>query len=81
MTIENEGVPMPLVWTLTGLPLIGARVAEQRAVLVDEARLVQAAVEQAGNHRGPAGIAGQQHERGVVASLGAKVNLWHVARV
>ncbi len=60
-----------------GHAVVRAGVAEHRAVLVDEACLVQAAVEQAGDHRRPAGIAGQQDERRVVARLGTKVNLWH----
>src|SRR4051812_32616149 len=46
-------------------------------MLRDQPRVIDAAVEETGNHRGSAGVAGQQHESGVVAWLGAKVNLWH----
>ena len=76
-TIENDGVPMPVVWTLTGTPVVGAGVAEQRAVVVDLARGLEAAVEQRGDARRALGVAGQQHERGVVADLGAQVDLGH----
>ena len=46
-------------------------------MLVDLARVAQAAVEQGGDARGALGVAGQQHERGVVADLGAQVDLGH----
>ena len=40
-------------------------------MLVDAARLAQAAVEAFGDARSPAGIARQEHQRRVVADLGA----------
>ena len=55
------------------MAVIGARVPEQSAVLVDLARLLQPPVE----HRGDPGcavrIAGEQDERRIVAGLGAQV--------
>ena len=41
MTIENDGVPMPRRLDAHWLALVRAGVAEQRAVLVDEARVVE----------------------------------------
>ena len=75
--MESDGVPMPEVCTLTGVPVVGARVAEHAAVLVDEPAGLQAAVEHLGDARGAVGVAGQQHQRRVVADLGAKVDLRH----
>ncbi len=46
-------------------------------MVVDEAASLQSAVEHLGDAGGAVGIAGQQHQRRVVADLGAKVDLGH----
>ena len=69
------GVPIPLVWTLTGVSAVGAREPEQAAMVVHLARA--AGVEALGDAARAVGVAGQEDERGVVAGLGAKVDLWH----
>ena len=71
---------MPVVWTLTGVPAVRAGVAEHAAVLVDEPGRLQPAVEELGDPGGAVGVPGQQHERRVVADLGAEVDLGHRCR-
>ena len=47
-------------------------------MVVDQARGLQAAIEQLREARVAVGVAGQLHQRGVLADLGAKVDLAHV---
>ncbi len=74
-TMLMLGVPIPLVWTLTGRAPVGAGEPEQAAVVVHLAGA--AGVEALADPAGAVGVAGQEDERGVVAVLGAKVDLWH----
>ena len=74
-TMLRLGVPIPVVWTLTGVAPIGSGEPEQAAVVVHLAGA--AGVEALADPAGAVGIAGQEHERRVVAGLGAEVDLWH----
>jgi hypothetical protein len=48
-------------------------------VVVDQLALFEASVEQLRDTGGPVRIAGQQHQRRVLADLGAQMDLGHVS--
>ena len=58
-------------------PAVAARPTVQPAVLVDHARVLDAAVEALRDASSPDRIAGQEHQRRVVAGLGVQVDLRH----
>ena len=63
MTIVVVGVPIIVVWTETGTPFDRAGVAEQAAVLADEPRRLEAAVEPGRDAGRAVRVAGQEHHR------------------
>ena len=74
MTIVVVGVPIIVVWTETGTAVDRAGVAEQPAVLRDEPRGVEAAVEAGGDPGRAVGVAGEQADGRVVAGLAGEVD-------
>ena len=76
-TIVAPGQPMPVPCTETGLPLVGAGVAEQAALLVSLHDVLEVGL---GDVLRAQRVAGEENGLGVVAGLGADVDR-HGARL
>src|SRR3989304_31226 len=55
----------------------GAGVAEHSPMRTHLAGVLQAAIESLGDLRGAVRVAGEEDDGGIVADLGAEVDLWH----